>query len=215
VHDPVELGPAPDQRVELSLRGALGEVGRERRERIGGQLAGLAEALGARGHPGGTVGAFAARLRHAVRDVLEHVEARDTLRAQERHRVRLRLLEDRGEDVARVDLVLLGALAMRHRVLEHAVERERLARFVGVLAGHLLEVVAEVAVERGLERGHVGARVVQDLAAARVVDHREQEVLHRDVVVAPRERLAHGRLQHQMELSADPAHSFSAPARSG
>ena len=36
----------------------------------------------------------AAQLRDAVRDVLEHVEARDALRAQQRDRVRVGLLED-------------------------------------------------------------------------------------------------------------------------
>ena len=48
-----------------------------------------------------------------------------------------------------------------------------------------------------------------------VVNHRKQQVLHRDVVVPPRQRLAHRGLQHDVELAADPAHSFSAPARSG
>ena len=57
-------------------------------------------------------------------------------------------MEERGDDVARVDLQLLGALAVRDRVLEHAVEGERLAALEGLVARHRLEIFGEEAVER-------------------------------------------------------------------
>src|SRR5262249_14551574 len=101
------------------------------------------------------------------------------------------------------------------RALEHAVEGERLARLVGLLARHALEVVAEVALERGLQLAQIGARVVQDLRAARVVDPGEEQMLDRHVRVASRGRLAHGRLEQDVELATDLAHSCSTPERSG
>ena len=97
------------------------------------------------------------------------------------------------------------------RALEHAVEGQRLARLVGLVAGHALEIVAEVALERGLQLAQIGARVVQDLGAARVVEQREEQVLDRHVGVPARDRLAHRRLEHDVKLAADLAHSCSTP----
>jgi hypothetical protein len=57
--------------------------------------------------------------------------------------------------------------------------------------------------------------VVQDLGAARVVDQGEEQMLDRHVGVASRDRLAHGGLQHDVELAPDLAHSCSTPDRSG
>jgi len=95
------------------------------------------------------------------------------------------------------------------------VEGEGLSRVVGLVAGDLLEVLPEEALEGVLQGLHVAARVADDLDAALVVEQREEQVLDRHVGMAPRDRLAHGGLERQVELAADLAHSFSTPARRG
>ena len=69
--------------------------------------------------------------------------------------------------------------------------------------------------ERRLQRVHVRTGVEQDLRALAVVEHGVEEVLHRHEGVAPHRRLAQRGLQHQVELAADLAHSFSTPALRG
>ena len=112
--------------------------GREGRERIGGTLASSSPRAGRRGASARAPAGLARRARRASRSpcemYLQHVEPRDALRAQQRDRVRVGLLEDRGEQIARLDLVLLRALGVRERVLDHAVEGERLERLVRVVA---------------------------------------------------------------------------------
>jgi hypothetical protein len=155
------------------------------------------------------------QLRDAVRDVLEHVEARDPLAPEQRHRVRVGLLEDGGEQVARLDLLLLGVLGVGDRGLQDPVEGERLAGLDRLVTRLLLHVLLEEPVELALQPPQVGARVPQDLGALVVVGEGVQEVLDRQVGVAPRVRLAKGSLQRQLELSVDLTHSGSTPARSG
>jgi hypothetical protein len=152
-----------------------------------------------------------------VRHVAEHVEPRDALLAEQRHGVRVGLLEDRRDQVAGLDLVLLGALRVVQRVLHHAMEGERLARALLALGQHL-EVLVEEALQRALERRDVGARMAQHLGTARIVKQRVQQVLDGEIGVAARQRLAVGGLQGELQLASDPAHppySFSMPARSG
>ena len=188
-------------------------------ERIRGELAGVASHRLAHARvaawPAPAVARAVAPLRDAVRDVLEQVEPRDALRAQQRHRVGIRLLEQRREQIARVDLGLLRARAVRERVLEHAVEGERLARLDRLVAGHALEIVGQELLERRLQRGHVRAGVQQDLLAALVVRERVEQVLDRQVGIPAHDGLAQGGLQRQVQLAPDLAHSFSTPARSG
>src|SRR6267142_817741 len=76
---------------------------------------------------------FAARarlrkLRDAVRHIFEYVEAGHALRAQQRQRLRVGLLEDRGDEIAGVDLLALRVLRVSERALDDAVEGERLTR---------------------------------------------------------------------------------------
>jgi hypothetical protein len=214
--DAVQLLAAPDQRVELALGGPLAEVRAERRQRVRGHLAGLAAAgLEAGRRALGHLAFGAGGLRDAVGDVLEHVETRDALGAQQRHRVGVRLLEDRGDQVPRVDLRLLRPLAVSDGALKHAVEGQRLERLEGLVARHALQVLGEEALEGRLERTDLPARVAQDVEAPLVVEQRVEEMLDRHVGVPAHHGLAEGRLQGQMRLARDLAHSFSVPARSG
>ena len=133
-HRPAQLGGAPDQRVEASLPRLQGEVDRVRGQRVARRGRRI---LAAPRRP--AVGrCFLARaprlLRDAVGDVVQHVEPRDPLRVEQLRGVRLRLLEDGGQHVARAHLLAAGALHVQHRGLQHPPEPERLGRLVLVAA---------------------------------------------------------------------------------
>ena len=66
------------------------------------------------------------RLGDAVREVLEHVEPRDALFGQQRGRPRLRLLQDRRDQIAHLRFLPLRALHVQHRRLQRPAERRRL-----------------------------------------------------------------------------------------
>ncbi len=211
------LGVASDQRIQRAGFCALAEVAGEGGERVGGN-AGLVRVDATRGHLGFAGSRPAGRrteLRDAVRDVLQHVESRHALRAQQLHGVRVGLLEDRRQQIARFDLVFLRALRVVERVLHHAVEGERLERGrLGVV--EILDVFIEEALECEFERREVGAGVPQHLDAARVVREREQQMLDRDVGVVSAHRLAEGRLNGELQLAPDLRQSpIPFPRRSG
>ena len=60
-----------------------------------------------------------------------------------------------------------------------------------------------------------GADVLQHLFAALVVEQRVEQVLDGQVGVMALHRLARGRLERELQLPVDLAHSSSTPARSG
>ena len=150
-----------------------------------------------------------------MRHVLEDVEPRHALGAQQRQRLRVGLLEDGGHEIARVDLLALGVLCVRERALDHAVERERLAGLDRLLTRLAGDLVVEETRELALELPDVRARVAQHLGTALVVAEREQEVLDRQVGVAAAHGFAHRRLQGELQLAVEAAHSGSDPARRG
>ena len=94
--------------------------------------------------------------------------------------------------VARMDFLPSGALHVEHRRLEHAPERERLLGFLLLTARELLDRILEVLVEIAAELRHVGAAGREDPLAVRVVRQRVEQVLERQVRVAPRGRFAIG-----------------------
>ena len=211
----VELLAAADQGIELALGGALGQVRREGRQRIGGHtlLVVAPEDRRASAPRAGRLGA--AELRLAVADVSQQIQARDALRPQQRHRVGVGLLEDRGEQIADLDLVLLGARGVVHRVLQDAVEREGLERVDRVVARHALEVLFEELLELDAQALHVGPRMAQDAGAVLVVQQGVEQMLDGQVGVSAHDGLAVGRLERQLEVATDRAHSFSTPERRG
>jgi hypothetical protein len=215
VDRPLDLRVAPDERVDLSPRGALGQVRRERGQRVGDRLLVVLE------HGGAAIRIrlrlFVARreLRDPVRHVPQHVETRDPLPAEQGDGVRVGLLEDRRDEIARLHLLLLRAFRLADRPLKHAVKREGLLRLARVLLGALLDVLLEEALELPLEPCDARTGVAKNLGSALVVKQRVEQVLDREVRVPLRHRLAKGRLQRQLQLPVDLAHSGSTPPRSG
>ena len=195
-HRPLELlGPA-NQRVELAGPGACGQVGGVCGQGVSrGRGSALSDAgLGVR--RGLTrVGATRGRRRDlglSVRDVFEDIESRDALTGEQLGRVGPVLLERCRDHVARMDFLPSGALHVEHRRLEHAPERKRLLGLFLLTARELLDRVLEVLVEIAPELRHVGAAGREDPLAVRVVRQRVEQVLERQVRVAPRGRFAVG-----------------------
>ena len=115
------LERAADQRIDLAVLGELVE--------IGGVFVERAAAVAV------AIGAFAARLflrrllfgdlREAVRDEIDHVEARDLGAIQQMHRVALLFTEDGDEHVGDADFFLARRLHVEHGALQDALETER------------------------------------------------------------------------------------------
>ena len=87
-----------------------------------------------------------------------------------------------------MDFLPSGALDVEDRRLEHAAERERLLGFLLLTARELLDRILEVLVEIAAELRHVRAAGREDPLAVRVVRQRVEQVLERQVRVAPRGR---------------------------
>ena len=111
----------------------------------------------------------------------------------------LRLLQDRGEDVARLHFLSPGALHVQHGRLQHAAERQRLVGLALLPAAELLDGLVQVFVQLAPQLGQVGPARREDLLAFRVVGERVKQVLERQVRVTPRRRLAEGDGEHDFE----------------
>ena len=93
-----------DQGIDLALARQLVEVVGEFRQRIAARLLGafgFASSVAA----GGLLAGILADLGDAVRDVVDDVEARDFLLAEEIHGVRILLAEDRDQHVGAGDFL--------------------------------------------------------------------------------------------------------------
>ncbi len=194
-----DLGRSPDERVELARASALRQVDRVRRQRIGRSArhvlaAGVRRVLGRLGQRD---------LRYAVRQEVQHVEARDALGCEQARRDRLGLLQQRGQHVTDPGLVLARAVDVQHRGLQHALERERLHGIELRSAGQRLDPVLEVSADTHAQALEVRAAGAQDLFPRRIVEHGVQQVLEPQVRMAPRHRFAERDVEHHLECRAE------------
>ena len=131
--------------------------------------------------------------------IVEYVETRDLLAAQERRGVGVGLLEDGGQQVPGLHLLLLGARCVVQSALHDSVKGQRLgglgALFIG---GMLVEILLEEAIECGLELGNLGTAMAQDPRAVVVVNQRVEKMLDGQVGVAPCHGLADRRLDGEL-----------------
>ena len=196
----LELRGPSDQGIELAGARTVREVDGVRAERIAGR--GPIFGAGARLRavpPPAAVRLAVGRLRDAVRDVVEDVEARHTLLVEHLRGVRLGLLQDGGEHIARTDLVLAGALDLQHGGLQHAPEAQRLRGLVRPLAAPGRLERRQELVERAPQGRQVGAAGRENPLRLRVVRQRVQQVLQRQVGMPARHRLAIGDIQNELE----------------
>ena len=192
----LDLERAADQRIDLAVLGELVEVG--------GVLVERAAAIAV------AIGSFAARLflrrllfgdlREAVRDEIDHVEARDLGAIQQVHRVALLLAEDRDEHVGDADFFLARGLHVEHGALQDALEAQRGLHLAVFVIRQPRRGAVEVLVERVLEPGQVRAAGAQDLAHLGGVEDGQQQVLDREELMASFTRLGEGVVQTEFEL---------------
>ena len=131
-----------------------------------------------------------------MRDVVQDVEPRDALLGEQLRGVALRLLEQRGEDVAGVHLVPLRALHVENRRLQHPTERDGLLWLALLAAALPLDRFVEVGAERAAERRKVRAAGREDAFAVRIVGQDVEQVLERQVGMPARDRLAERNAQN-------------------
>src|SRR5205085_7066157 len=86
-------------------------------------------------------------LRDAVREVVQNVQARDALASKEVDGLRVGRLEERGEDVPAVNLLLPGAFGLQERVLDYALEGRRVLWQRVARLGHGLHPLLEEALQ--------------------------------------------------------------------
>jgi hypothetical protein len=180
------LGLAADERVDLAFGGARDEVSGEGGERVarpGRVLLLVGAALGDEAPAAGL------DLRDAVREVVEHVEARHALLLEEVDGVRVGRLEEGGEDVAAVHLALPRPFGLEQRVLDDALEGGRVLGQRVARGGHGFELLVEERLQLAHERLGAPAAVAQDVGRRLVVEQRVEEVFERHVLVPPLDRL--------------------------
>ena len=216
----LQLGGAADQRIEQRPARArsvrFDAVGAER---IARRRRPFVAAAGRRPPCAPAPGVLGGRhLRDAVRDVFEDVEPRDALLGEQLRRVRLRLLQDGGEDVARLRL-------------RRAARSARAAPPSAARGGTPPSAPARAASPRGscssdssryasrsrAQPRQIGAAGGEDPLAVGVVRQRVEQVLEREVGVPPRDRFAvrDGEDDFDGGGKHGSAHASSMAARSG
>ena len=125
------------------------------------------------------------------------------------------LLEDRDDQIANLDFLLLRALGVVQGVLDHTVKCQRLQRFDRIVSGHGLEVFIEISLDLGAQSIDVGARMAQDSGAVVRVNQGVKKMLDRQIGVTPHDGFTMCRLQCHLKVAPDRTHSFSTPHRSG
>ena len=124
------------------------------------------------------------RVAAAVRDRAQQRQPIDALLAQEVGGVALFFLQQEHQQRAAFDLLRAGRCGVHDGPLDDAIETERRFRLDRLPPGHRRERLLEHFFEIALERLEVDAAARQDLARLRIVDHRVQQVLEADDVVA-------------------------------
>ncbi len=170
----LQLFGAADERIEQALARARRQVGAVRRQRI---LRGRGPEVAAAGHAVAAVAQIGAsaiilmnrRLRDAVREVLEHVEARDALLGQQLRRARLRLLQDGRDQIAHLRFLPLRALHVQHRGLQRAAERRRLLGLALLSARKRFDRVVQAVGDVSPQQRQVGAARRENALAVGIV----------------------------------------------
>ena len=203
---------ATDQRIDFSLRGALGQIDCVGLERFRGRNFSIAVFFTATAFGFmfafsffGTAGVFflLCDFRNAMRNKIDYIEARDVLLLEEKISRRFGLMKHRNQDIAAIDFVAARRLHMKRGTLQRALHADRIARHHSLAFRHPLDLLVKVARELLLQLFEVRARVLQDVAGGDVMQHRVQQMFQADVLVASIHGLGHGKLQGHLQLAAE------------
>ena len=181
-----DLDLAADQGVNLTVPGALDQVGGESLERVFGRP-GIVLVV----HPLGlwlggrlVVLVVGLDLGDAVRDVVQHVQAADALLLQKVHGVAVFFPEQRDQKVAPLDQVFAAGLDVHGRPLQDPLKARGLLRVDVALFGQSLDVVLEELHQILLQLFDLAATVAQDFGHILVKRQGVQHVLETQKLVA-------------------------------
>src|SRR6185369_65676 len=213
LNGPVDLGHAPDQRIDLALACLLVEVDGELLE--GGFLLPaflFALVLGALGGP--RLGRRLT-LADAVADVGHGIESAHVLLLHETDGIALALGKECDEDVRPGHLVAARRLDVEDRTLDYALEaagRSWVRRAVG---NERPELIVEILLHAGAKLIAVDSAGGHHLGRVLVVDERDQEVLQGRIFVPAAAGLAKRVVEGLFELTSETGHYLldSAPGR--
>ncbi len=195
---PFQLLRPTDQRVDAAVAGAGGEVHREFFQRVGAR--GIGRAVLAVGVTGA---AALAVLRHAVRDVLQHVQPAHPLRFQEIGGVGVVLFEDGGQHVADFHGGLARRLHVANGPLQHALHAQRLHHFGGGVGGQRLQMGGEKGFQAQAQGLHVHPDGFEDGLARLLAGDGVEQVLQRQELVVARPHVVDGGGERCFKASSD------------
>lgn len=196
LHDALDLGLAPDQRIDAAVLRHLVQVLRELRER---RFLLRVRVVAFRARIARLRGLAAVGLRDAVRDEVHDVQTRDALLLQVVDGMRILLAEDRDQHV-RAGHFLLAVrrrLDVHDRALNHALKAERRLGIDVVGTGDGRRVVVDEIAQVLTQILDVGRARAQHLGCRRIIQQGEQQVLDRNELMA---RLA---CFHERHVQAD------------
>jgi len=136
-----------------------------------------------------------------VGDVVDDVQARHAVAAEQVDRVGFLLTEQRHQHIEAGDLLLAGGLDVEHRALQHPLEPQGRLH-VGLLGVDERRGLADEVAELAPQAIEAGAAGLQHVADARHVQQREQQVLDGDELVALRARLLEGGVEAVFQFLA-------------
>ena len=145
------------------------------------------------------------RLRHladAVRDEVHHVQPRHALLMQEINGVRIFLAEDRDQHVGAGHFLLARRLHVQDRALDHALEAERRLR-VDVVSGENRRMLGDEVREQLAQVVDIRRAGAQHFGCGRIVEQRQQQMLHGDEFVALLAGLHERHVQADFEFLGD------------
>ncbi len=119
-----------------------------------------------------------------MRQILEHVEARDALFGQQHGGPGLRLLQDGGKQVADLRLLPLRALDVEDGGLQRPAEGRRLLGLALLAARERLDRRIQAVADLLAQHVQIGAAGAENALAIRIVCKREEQVLEREIGVA-------------------------------
>jgi len=111
-------------------------------------------------------------------------------------------MEHRNQHVAASDFLAPRRLHMQRRALQRPLHADRIARRTCFALGHPLDLLVKIMRQLAPERIEIGAAMFQNVARRHVVEHRVEQMLELDKLVASIHSLGHRKLQGHLQFAA-------------